>query len=354
MQLKRGLVALLSTLLAAAPASAAPSPATNPAAASQPASPVEHGTAMDRAIDLRGATGDVAKWLKGFDVKPQQFEYSLQTAQDDGFVLACRLTFPSPFVSPWPENNVVPAELYLPRHAAGKVRAAIVLDIMQGNAILARALARGLAEQGVAAMYMPMAYYNQRRPRSDPHMRIFNQDPHSAIDAVRQTVMDIRRAKAILASRPEIDPDHLCITGISLGGIMTSLAAGVDGTFDRVVPILAGGDLPSLIFHAPETRRLREQLKAKGVTPEQLAKDLACIEPLHFASRIDPSRCLMINAAKDEVIPRLATESLARAIGSPMLLWAPAGHITSIFYFPAIRQTVVRFLQGQAVDKIQY
>src|SRR6185437_14868057 len=113
--------------------------------------------------------------------------------------------------------------------------------------------------------------------------------------------------KAILASRTEIDAAHISITGISLGGIMTSLAAGVDGTFDRVVPILAGGDLARLIFHAPEMRRLRAELIARGVTPEQLEKVLACVEPLHFASRIDPRRCLMINASTDEVIPRLAT-----------------------------------------------
>ena len=352
MHLKRCLIALFAAWMSGRLAAAAPNTAAPPA--SQPASPVEHGVAMDRAIDLRGATGEVAEWLKGFDVKPGQFEYTTQLRDDNGFVLAYRLTFPSPFASPWPENNVVPAELYLPRHPAGKVRVAIVLDIMAGNAIVARGMARGLAEGGVAALYMPMAYYNQRRPKADPHMRLFNQDPSRAVDAVRQTVMDVRRAKAILTSRPEIDPGHICITGISLGGIMTSLAAGVDGTFDRVVPILAGGDLAALIFHAPETRRLKAELTARGITPEQLAKNLACIEPLHFASRIDPTRCLMINASTDEVIPRLATESLAKAIGSPELLWAPAGHISCIIYMPAIRQTVVRFVSGQAVDRIQY
>jgi hypothetical protein len=121
-----------------------------------------------------------------------------------------------------------------------------------------------------------------------------------------------------------------------------------------VVPILAGGDLAALVFHTPETRRLRADLKARGITPEQLAKLFACIEPLHFAARIDARRCLMINATTDEVIPRLATEALAKAIGSPEVLWAPAGHFSAVLFLPAIRQTVVRFLLGQTVDKIEF
>ena len=316
---------------------------------------VERFVAADCAIDLRGATGKVAEWLKAFDVKPQRFEYTLELRDQDEYVSAYRVTFASPFVSPWPENNVVPAELYLPRNRKGKVRSAIVLDIMAGNAILARAMARGLADGDVAALYVPMAYYNQRRPKSDPHMKIFSTDPLMAVNALRQTVMDIRRAKCILASRPEIDPDHIGITGISLGGIMTSLAAGVDGTFDRVVPILAGGDLAALVFYAPETRRLRAELTARGTTPEQLAEQLACVEPLEVclsnrpqALPDDPTH------RKMKWIPAGSTDLLAAAIGLPQVLWAPTGHYGCIAFFPSIRQTAVRFLAGESVDKLRY
>ena len=38
----------------------------------------------------------------------------------------------------------------------------------------------------------------------------------------------------------------------------------------------------------------------------------------------------------------------------PLILRAPAGHMTSIAYLPAIRQTALRFLKGQPVDKLEY
>ena len=166
--------------------------------------------------------------------------------------------------------------------------------------------------------------------------------------------MDIRRAKAILASQPEIDPHQLGITGVSLGGIVTALAAGVDGTFDRVVPILAGGDIAALTFSTRETRRMRGKLEAKGIDQKQLEAKFAPVEPLTFARRIDPAKCLMINAANDEVIPRLLTEKLAGAIGAPTLLWLPAGHYSAILYMPTIQNTTASFLLGNKVDRLQY
>ncbi|MDB5171888.1 MAG: esterase [Phycisphaerales bacterium] len=323
-------------------------------AATQPTGPVEKLSAKDEPLDLRGAEGDVAAWLKAFAVEPRTFEYTVQLLDEDENVRVYRLTFPSPFESPWPQNNVVPAEFFVPKAPKGKMRAAIVLDIMDGSAILARGLARGMAENGVGALYVPMAYYGSRRPKSDPHLKAFMDDPVRTLEALRQTVMDIRRAKAILASRGDVDPKHIGITGISLGGIMTSLAAGVDGGFDRVVPILAGGDLATMVFHTRETRAIRATLEARGVTKEQLAKMLAPVEPLHFASRIDPATCLMINASEDEVIPRDCTDALNRAIHSPQILWAQAGHYSSILLLPAIRQTAVRFLMGEKVSKIEF
>ncbi|HEY2584633.1 MAG TPA: alpha/beta hydrolase family protein [Tepidisphaeraceae bacterium] len=324
------------------------------APATQPTTPVETLTAQDLPLRVDGAAGDTARWLKAFEIPPRQFDYTLQRVEDDERFTAYRLVFASPVKSPFPENNIVPAEFYIPRHSSGAVPAAIVLDIMYGNAIVPRGLARGLAAQGVAAVYMPMAYYNARRPKGDAHIRWIDEDPARSLEPIRQTVLDIRRARAILASRPEIDPDRIGITGVSLGGIMASLAAGVDGEFWRVCPILAGGDLANMIFHAPETRKVRAKLVDKGFDQQKLEPIMAPVDPLHFAGRIDPARCLMINARRDEVIPNDCTLALWQAIGKPTLLWLPSGHYTAAWYLPTIKQTAIDFLKGEPVQKLEY
>lgn len=322
--------------------------------ATQPNGPLVAYNASDIPLHLDAAPGQERQWLESFNVSARPFEYTMQLLEDEDDLQVYRLVFASPFVSPFVENNVVPAELYLPKSRKQKVPAAIVLDIMYGNAVVPRGLARGLAAHGVAAVYLPMAYYNARRPKGDPHVKWIDADPARALDPVRQTVMDIRRAKAILASRPEIDGERIGITGVSLGGIMTSIAAGVDGHFWRVCPILAGGDLPDMIFHARETRKVRESLIARGFDQRKLQPILAPVEPLHFADRIDSKRCLMINAAQDEVIPKSCTLDLWAAIGKPMILWLPSGHYGAALYLPTIKQTAIDFLSGRPVKGLEY
>ena len=245
--------------------------------------PVEKLSGEDLPLNRDGADERTAKYLEPFG-RIGKFDYTVQLITEEESFRVYKLVYPSPFETPWPQNNIVPAEYYVPRAATAtsKVPAAIVLDIMDGSAILPRMMARSAAQNGIAAIYLPMPYYNTRRPPGDPH----------------EQVMDVRRAKAILVARPEVDAQRLGITGISMGGIMTALAAGVDGEFARVCPILSGGDLATIIFHAHETRRLRTAMTNKGMDRDRAAEALVAVDPLTFASRIGADRCLMINAAE--------------------------------------------------------
>jgi dienelactone hydrolase len=332
-----------------------PAPVTRAdSATSQPAASVRSYAATDLPLKLGNPTGRLAEFLEPFNRPVAHFDYTMQLVEDDDGIQVYRLHFPSPDVSPFPENNDVPAEYYVPRNATGKTPAAIVLDIMYGNAVIPRGLARGLASQGVAALYMPMAYYNARRPKDNAHLRWIDDDPNRVVQPVRQTALDVRRAKAILAGRPKVDPERIGITGVSLGGIMTAIAAGIDGDFYRIVPILSGGDVATLVFHTRETRKERERFLEKGIDRDKLAAIMAPVEPLNFAARIDPARCLMINADQDQVIPKLNTTELWEAAGKPTLLWVPSTHYTAGWYIPTIKQTAIDFLKGKVVTRLEY
>ena len=60
----------------------------------------------------------------------------------------------------------------------------------------------------------------------------------------------------------------------------------------------------------------------------------------------------MINAARDEVIPKATTEALNKAIGSPQILWTPVGHYSSALFMPDIRRRVIEFIQGKKVERL--
>ncbi len=341
-------VALPLLLLVASPPAPAGDNATAENVSPAPLAPSgETFYATDLPLDPSGDDERMAQRLAWFEPSPQRFAYKLKLVEEAETFRVYRLTYPSPLKTPWPENDIVPAEYYVPRAATARAKApaAVVLDILDGSAILPRMMARAAAQNGLAALYVPMPCYNGRRPPGDPHRKLLREDPAKTVDGLRQTVLDVRRAKAILACCPEVDAQQIGVTGISLGGITAALSAGVDGGFARVVPILAGGDLADITFQCHEMRKLRAALLEKGVTRDAAAGLFAPVEPLNFASRINPGRCLMINAERDEVIPRNDTERLSRAVGGAQVVWLPATHYSALTYFPLMQRTVIDFLR---------
>ncbi|HMP59978.1 MAG TPA: hypothetical protein PKD86_11550, partial [Gemmatales bacterium] len=140
-----------------------------------------------------------------------EFDYRLRLRRDDeGLrVTLYDLTFPSPVVTPYPENNVVACEYYRPK-GPGPFPGVIVLDILGGDQSLGRLQASMFAQNQMAALFVQMAYYGPRRPPGS-RVRLISPDLDHSLAAVRQTVLDVRRASAWLAAQPEVDAHRLGI-----------------------------------------------------------------------------------------------------------------------------------------------
>jgi len=63
-------------------------------------------------------------------------------------------------------------------------------------------------------------------------------------------VADVILAHSLLRSLPEVDPDRTGITGISWGGYLTSIVAGVDHRFKLAVPVYGCGFTNETVFAA--------------------------------------------------------------------------------------------------------
>ena len=122
------------------------------------------------------STGDAkAGVAEMFRLPAHTFEYKLELRHDlrHSGIKVYDLTFPSPVKSDVPENNTVYAELYMPA-GDGPFPAAIVLDILQGNALISRGQAMWLAEHGVAGLVVYMAHYGPRRAAGQHRTPSFN------------------------------------------------------------------------------------------------------------------------------------------------------------------------------------
>ncbi len=237
------------------------------------------------------------------------------------------LRFPSPVVSPDPENNVVPCEFYRVR-GTRKRPAVIVLHILDGKFRVARLVSNYLAGRGMHALLLKMAYYGPRRPRDPGRTKKLSKDLPTMLAGVRQTVLDIRRAALLLSTMPEVDPSRISVAGVSLGGFLAALSSGVDGGFHRTGIILAGGRMEKVFLgDSREVRSMKKYLLSRGLTGEKLTRLLAPIEPCNFAHRIEPSSVFMVNADEDPIVPPACARALASAIGPGVKIrWIHGDH----------------------------
>src|SRR5436190_23651606 len=92
-----------------------------------------------------------------YRLEPHEFAWQMTPKADWPIsgVEMFEVRFPSPVTTKYPENNTVHAEYYRPK-TPGPHPAVIVLDITGGSQLLSRTIARHLAQNGVAGMFVQM------------------------------------------------------------------------------------------------------------------------------------------------------------------------------------------------------
>jgi dienelactone hydrolase len=304
------------------------------------------GAEVERGEVTFRPTGAEAGVPALFRLEAATFSYTLREVRRTDRYTVSTLQFASPITTPDPENNTVHAEYFRPLDGARRP-GVVVLHILGADFALSRYLAARLADRGVAALFVKLPYYGERRPAGGRE-RFLSADMARSVRSMRQGVCDVRRAACWLASRQEIDPARLGVTGISLGGIISSLAASADPALNRAALLLAGGGLADILWDMPEKEAVNAKRLwlAAGRTKADLALITAPLDPLTYAHRLNGKRLLMIAGNSDEVIPPRAARALWEAAGKPRILWYDCGHYSAVGYLlPAIRETVNFFAE---------
>ncbi|RPI80198.1 MAG: abhydrolase domain-containing 18, partial [Planctomycetaceae bacterium] len=283
-----------------------------------------------------------------FRLESHEFTFEATPIKRANRVRALRIKFPSPVLTEVAENNTVHGVYFQPA-GAGPFPACVVLHILGGDFLLAEAVANHLASNGVAALFVKMPYYGERRGRNSKR-RMISEDPHETVAGMTQAVLDIRRGAAWLAQRNEVDRERLGITGISLGGIMSALAAEAEPRFRNVGIVLGGGNFAEVIWNMDDSkaRAFRDRWAQMGGTKERFAEVLSQVDPVTYGDLLKGRRVLMVAAKNDEIVLPACTHALHDAIGNePELVWLDAGHYTAAKYLPREFVRLARFFNQQ-------
>src|ERR1700761_6544395 len=125
----------------------------------------------------------------------------------------------------------------------------------------------------------------------------FKYNIDSALDKqwAYHSVANVILAHSLIMSLPNVDPKRTAITGISWGGWLTCIVAGVDERFKVAVPVYGCGyiDEPGGYFYDNDMKRLSPEIKAKWT---------AQYEPEHYVGKATMP-FLWVNGTKDPFYP---------------------------------------------------
>ena len=173
------------------------------------------------------------------------------------------------------------------------------------------------AKRGYAAVAMDLGGCGPRRKRLDDGMpaqghpekfRKFATDEEARALWTYHATAAVIRGHSLLAAREEVDPQRIGLTGISWGGYLTCITAGLDDRFKVVVPVYGCGFLHENSCWLGEFERLG---------PEQTKRWVAHYDPSRYLPGV---RCpiLFVNGTNDFAYPLDSYQKSYRAVPGPV------------------------------------
>ncbi|NNN04661.1 MAG: hypothetical protein HKL90_02045 [Elusimicrobia bacterium] len=168
---------------------------------------------------------------------------------------------------------------------------------------------------------------------------------------VLQSLLDIHQSYLVLKSLPCVKPDDIGLMGLSLGGMISLISAGIDPVFDRYATNVGGGDLANIITYR-KTGDVDSQtgraLKEIDWSVDQARFFLSRFDAITWSLKVKGKSILMINAKSDELVSKtLSVDPLVEgyeAAGSKVRLIMHDGthvfHAKDVGYWDALTKVI--------------
>jgi hypothetical protein len=222
------------------------------------------------------------------------------------------LTFPSAFVTPHPENNLVRCRLFQAKPVSPKLRSgegglvankkAAVLVLPQWNSDPGGhvGLCKLLTMAGMNALRLSMPYHDKRMPpelhRAD---YIVSSNVARTVQVCRQAVLDARRAIAWLHQQGY---ERIGILGTSLGSCLSLLTTAHEPLIQAAALNHVSPHFADVVWRGISTRHVREGLDG-NIELDLLRMLWKPISPHWFLERLRGRKILLVYAKYDLTFP---------------------------------------------------
>jgi dienelactone hydrolase len=244
------------------------------------------------------------------------------------------LSFESPMPTPCEVNNIVYAKYY-PSNKKSK-RAIILVHHRGGDIETLDEMARIFANRGISALTMLMPYHGIRAPEGTTSGEFFTSaNIKLTIDAFRQAVLEIHWATDWLATLHS----QIGIVGISLGGIVATLACAHDERLKTACICHSGADLAAITFRGLATQKIKEAFEKVKITEDELRTYWKAIDPVNYIHKMKETDVLQLNTIQDTVFPLSCQKKLSSAFKESNVKYK-----LSLFPFPCGHYSAGKYL----------
>jgi len=263
------------------------------------------------------------------------------------------------------ESNTAGGEYFMP-HRGNHFPFVILLHGMGDRSLIpCRMLARHLAKRGIACFVLYLVFHSRRMPKVMKG-QFLPQSVNEWLEAFQVSVIDVRRVIDWAKDKTEIDNERTAVVGMSMGGLASAIAMGVDKRITAGVFITTGGNLEEITWQGKSSAAqkghdcTREEchnvysqyphylveVAKRGFENLTPTKECFLFDPMTFACYLRKRPILMINALKDRYIPKRATLDFWEACDKPPIIWLPATHVTIYLQYPIIAKKITDFLKS--------
>jgi hypothetical protein len=314
--------------------------------------------------------------------------YSISLSEAMQGIMVYDLSFPSPCATDIKENDTVHARIFQKDEGSGVMPKASEEMLILVHGFATRNLenyndfASSMAEKGMAVIFINLPLHLKRTPAGESSgKRLIGFDDIQTLDFFHQAVVDIRRLIDI--GLAILKPERIYLCGISMGCMVSALAAAFDERIDRACLLIGGGNWEEIHWkgilryilkgdcskNSTEKKRTEcrkayrefpaflEEFKKTGkngltaglegldslkdVTPK------ACFlcDPMAFGHMIDPRKILMINSRLDIYFSRRSSQYLWKELGRPQIIWVNKLHSSKILRNMELQETISGFFR---------
>lgn len=237
-----------------------------------------------------------------------------------------RFTMPASFENGQPGNRLTGT--YYASLSAGHVPLVIVLPVWGVSEYPSVKMTRTLLNRSRGRMNVllvdgPYRLMPWERIEKSGSLSEFIAGLSNAAKRLKHAVIDTRRLIDWAETRPEIDANRIGLVGFSISAVTGTLVAQSDRRVRSSALVMGGAEIAKIVSNCPgNEKRTREAIMKKlrlGLAEyeEVISGIFQKLDPAHYPNRVNPRSVLIVDAGKDDCIPKASRLAWWEVLGRP-------------------------------------